>query len=166
MKKLLFTLFALLLICSVCLKAQENQSKLNQVELSKKFTGTWQILTDKDTVSCFEMSQYKNAVLETMYFTVKGTKIITGAIIFNYESLDDNFKGYWTNSKGTVAAFTFKFNSEKEAVWEMVENFKTNKIKARNTFTFVNPDHANGEHYNADLVKINSSKWVRTGSGH
>jgi hypothetical protein len=155
-----------MLVCSVGLSAQNNQPKLNQVELCKKLNGAWQIQTDKDTITGFEMITFKNAVLETAYLIVKGEKELTATCNLYYDAKADNFKGYLINWKGKVSNFYFKFTSEKEFMWEWVEDFTTNKLLARNKFVLADPDHLNGEHFKADLVKTGTSQWVRTGLGH
>ncbi|HLP75095.1 MAG TPA: hypothetical protein VK155_19485 [Bacteroidales bacterium] len=165
MKKSSIVPVIVMLICSVSISAQSNQPKLNQVELIKKISGAWQQQTGKDTITGFEMRIFKDAVLETMYWNVNGSKVLIGAISFTYDPKLDKFKGFWVNPAGQPDSYYFKFSSEKAAVWEQVDDFKNNKLLSRNKFEFDDPAHLTGTHYNRNEIQISSSKWVKTNSG-
>ena len=81
---------------------------------------------------------------------------------FTYDPRSGNFKGFWMTSDGQLQPFHFRFSSDKEFVFEMVEDFKTNKLVARNKFIFDDPEHISGNHYNASEIEYSTSKWVRT----
>lgn len=148
--------------CSISMKAQDDGTKLNQVELSKKLAGVWQLQNTKDTIEGFEMSLYKNAVVETMYRTVNGVKELTGTIGFTYDPQLDKFKGFWIQPGGRIDSYYFRFSSDKEAVWERVDDFKTNKVMARNKMTFDDENNVTGTHYDGKEVQYATTKWVRT----
>jgi hypothetical protein len=99
------------------------------------------------------MSIYKNAVLETMYRTVNGVKELTGTASFTYDPTLEKFKGFWIHPDGNLDPYYFKFTSDREVVWEWVDDFTTTKLKARNKFIFPDQDHMNGTHYNGNEVQ-------------
>lgn len=162
MKKLFFLSAIIMLSGSLCLYSQSTRTKLNQAELSKKLIGVWNKQTASDTVQSYEMSLYRNAVLETVYQTVKGVKELSGTIIFTYDAEQDKFKGLWIHPDGKQDSFFYKFVSDKEVVFEMVDDFRTNKLLAKNKMTFIDENHVNGSHYNGEGVQYGSSVWVRT----
>jgi hypothetical protein len=163
MKKLLLIPVILLVICPVCIQAQNNQPKLNQVELMKKFTGTWQREgIGKDTLYMFELQEYNNAILQINSSIIKGVKSIQHSGHYNYDPESDNYKCYSLSSTGQFTTWRTRFISDKEIYFERVEDLKTNKVILRNTITFNDRDHLTGKNYTRDKVLTSSTKWVRT----
>lgn len=163
MKKLLIISAVFMNICSVCVNAQKIQLKLNQVELMKKFIGTWQQEgPGKDTINEFEMREYNNALMQTNSSTISGIKIVQFTVTYNYDPASDNFKCFSLTPGGQLTTWRVKFSSDKEVYFERVEDLKTNKSILRNTAVFENTDHLISNNYNRDNVKTSSDKWVRT----
>jgi len=74
------------------IEAQQTQTNLNQVELMKKFVGTWKMELGNDTISFFDVKFLNNYRLEISSKTVsKGRIIYEGKSLQGYDEKSDTF---------------------------------------------------------------------------
>ena len=126
MKKIIFSFLALSLISlcfSMSIHAQSSQQDLDQVELMKYFTGTWQAEIGKDTTVIWELIPSDKGYKHAIYYQSKGEIYATdrGMIGFTweYESIICDI----LRPDGMLHSFFGKFVSKNKLIWE---RFDTN----------------------------------------
>jgi hypothetical protein len=91
MNFLSMAIIVFLIICSNRIQAQTTETKLNQVELMKKFIGSWKVDLAKDTVLFWDAKPFGTG-LECYYKTVSKDKILMEAKqLFGYEKKTDKY---------------------------------------------------------------------------
>ena len=140
MKKI-STLFmaGLLALCfSLSTAAQSSQQDLDQVELMKKFIGTWEAEWGEDTVI------WECTPLEMGYEHVIHKKTKEGT--FHYLKAIGGFTSdyktciwYELRPNGTITRDFGKFVSDKKMQWERFDDFHKN-VTMKIEFTFQTPD--------------------------
>jgi ketosteroid isomerase-like protein len=165
MKKLLFISIIFLTICCEFVNSQTNQTKLNQVELMRKFLGAWQSTNVKDTVWTWEMNEYSNAIVQVGTSIIKGVKKADFTVFYTYDSASDNFNCFGLYPNGSNITWQFKFASDKEAnlYRPLDEGSSTILLGVKNIFD--DQDHVTVHYYNPDKVITRTKKMIRVGSG-
>jgi hypothetical protein len=91
MTKICITITIFFLICFNGLQAQSVQTKLNQIELMKQFTGSWECNIGKDTTAFWDFKSYGTG-LECFVRYVTGGKIFREVkSIYGYDKRVDKF---------------------------------------------------------------------------
>jgi len=88
---LTLTMIALLLLSTNAAQAQTTQPKLNQVELMKQFTGTWETIAGKDTTGFAEMKPYGTGFECSWKYITKGKITSEGKQLYGYDKKIDKF---------------------------------------------------------------------------
>lgn len=161
MKNLLLVIY-LSVICSVCLNAQISQQKLDQVELMKKFIGSWQSGNGRDTVKTWEMKEFNNAFMQVYWHTINGVGRAQNMCYYTYDKSKDSFKSFVLMPNGQLQTWHAKFTSEKEANFDRVQDLKSDVVVSRTTTIFDDNDQFTINFYNSDKVRTGTSRWVRT----
>jgi hypothetical protein len=93
MKKLcLATVFAAaILFCMNGILAQTSQSKLDQIELFKQFTGSWKSEMGKDTVEYTETKSYGTGLEASFKQVTKDKIFFEGKQLYGYDKKTDKF---------------------------------------------------------------------------
>ena len=141
MKKFYLTtsIAAFLLICTYGIQAQTTQSQLNQVELIKKFLGTWQTSIGKDTVEVWESQLFGNAVIITVSQIIKGKKTQNYVNNMSYDSSDGKLKGFVLNANASSTTWIGSFSTEKDFGGTMLTSFQPEKTWGKFAFVFTTP---------------------------
>ncbi len=129
----------LLLICFNSIKAQTTDAKLNQVELWKKFSGTWQGQLSKDTFIVYDNNPYGTGMETNIKIVTQGKALQEGKGLFGYDKESDKIieatllngsdiicNAYWFTSENKCTGIQFKYiqNPENSILkWEI--EFKT-----------------------------------------
>lgn len=165
MKKHLLFSTIFLAICTVYIEAQNNQSNLNQVELMRKFLGTWQSVNAKDTVWAWEMNEYSNAIVQIGSSTIKGVKKADFAVFYTYNAANDNFNCFGLYPNGLNITWQFKFASDREANLYRFKDEKSTSIILGVKNIFDDPNHLTVTYYNPDKVITQTKRMIKLGSG-
>lgn len=111
------------------IEAQTKQAKLNQMELYKQFTGTWQAAIGTDSIEMRECREYGLAFIIDVYRIINGKKIPLYINNVSFDATDGKFKGFLLYPNGTyftwIGMFTkinyfsgnIVFNFMPEVVW-------------------------------------------------
>jgi hypothetical protein len=115
-----------LLLCTKGIQAQTTQTKLNQSELIQQFLGTWQ--AGKDSISVWEVQQYKNAFVTYFNRVINGKKSFIYTEDWGFSSKDDNFKGYILYPSGDYQTWIGSFTSENIFNGAFVKDFNQDSV--------------------------------------
>jgi hypothetical protein len=134
MKKLGLTtvLFVFLLFLSNGIQGQTTQTKLNQLELTKQWIGTWQHNTSKDTIDGWEIKAFGKAVIFTGFQIVKGKRTDSAMEIGGYDDRDDKVKGIWVGINANLVTFSGMFTTEHLFKCDALDTFKPDIIWWKN----------------------------------
>jgi hypothetical protein len=80
-----------LLICSNRMQAQGTETKLNQVELIKQFTGNWKGEAGKDTTALWEIKFNGTAMECNFKYVTKNNTFMEGKQLWEYDKKVDKF---------------------------------------------------------------------------
>ena len=136
----LTTIIAVFLtICLNRIQAQTAQSELNQVELWKKFSGTWKGQLSKDTFIVYDNKPYGTGMESNIKIVTQGKTVQEGKGLFGYDKESDKIieatvlygsdiisNAYWFTSENKCNGVQFKYISNPEnsvLKWEI--EFKT-----------------------------------------
>ena len=151
---LLTTMTVVFLLCfTIGIQAQSTQTKLNQVELSKQFLGTWQANTGQDTVQMWEGKQYGKAMITNAYMVIKGIKSDSHLSCYGYDDRDDKLKGYSLTTNADFATWIGVFTTDKMFKIDGLDNFKPEIIWWKAEFEFKTPTEVIVRNFNPDGVK-------------
>ena len=89
LKTLLIVLFILINMNRT--HAQTTETKLDQVELMKKFIGTWKGEFGDNSVFVSENKQFANGIISNSYITTNGKIIESVAQLYGYDNKTDKF---------------------------------------------------------------------------
>ena len=161
MKKLSLTtlIFVFLLFLSNGMLGQTKQ--LNQLELQKKFIGTWQANIGKDTVEIWEGQQYGNATIINVSRVIKGQKTPSYVNNLGFDSKADKFKGYTLSPDGTYGTWIGYYSTENKFLVDLVDNFNPEKVTYKFEMLYTNPKEGIWSGYNTDGVKTWEVKFVK-----
>lgn len=138
MKKAFITsvIALLLILCSNGMQAQSSQKKLNQVELLKKFIGTWKGDLGKDSIGWSEISPFGEiSIVGNFKIKVKDKIVYQMKSIFGYDKKSDKIYAVDLEKKsGTMIFYQCEFISD-------------NVLKAVVIKDITNPNIASGKVY-------------------
>jgi hypothetical protein len=116
-----------LLICLNGIQAQTAQSKLNQVELWKKFSGTWKGQLSEDTFIVYYNKPYGTGMESNIKIVTQGKAVQEGKGLFGYDKESDKIieatvlygsdiisNAYWFTSENICKGVQFKYISNPE----------------------------------------------------
>ena len=161
MKKLSSTtlIFVFFLFISNGIQGQTKQ--LNQLELQKQYTGTWQANVGKDTVEIWEIRQYGKASIINVSHVIKGQKTPYYVNNLGFDSKADKFKGYSLRPDGTFITWIGFYSSEKKFLVDLVDNFNPEKVTYKFEMVYTNPKEGIWTGYNTGGVKTSELKFVK-----
>lgn len=157
MKKLYLTalISVLFLFISDGIPAQPTQTKLNQIDLMKQWLGTWQEVTDNDTLQLWEGKLYGNALVINVYQVINGTKHDWYLINCGYDKRDDKLKGYNLVTNSNFSTWIGMFTTDKIFKADMLDSFKPESVWWKNEVEFKTPSEM--------VVGAFNTKGVKTG---
>lgn len=124
MKTILKTTLAFaILFYSTGIEAQRPQPKLNQLELYKQFTGTWQAEIGADSVEVRECREYGLSFVIDVYQVIKGKKIPVYINNISFDSNEGKFKGFLLYPNGAYFTWIGQFTNNNYFSGNIVFNF-------------------------------------------
>jgi hypothetical protein len=158
---LLITLIVTLLIGSKRIHAQNEQPKLNQVELMKQWLGTWKGNIGKDTVEIWEGKPYGNAVIINVSHVINDKTSDYYIINCGYDKRDDKLKGFNLLPNANFSTWIGMFTSDKTFKADMVDSFNPEKIWWKNDVEFKTPSEMVVRGFNAQGAKIGEYTFIK-----
>lgn len=169
MKTFLKTTIVITVLClSLHNFAQRPQSKLNQIELYKQFTGTWQAEIGPDSLEIRECREYGLSFIIDVYQIIKGRKIPLYINNISFDSNEGKFKGFMIYPSGGyftwIGHFTknnyftgnIVFNFMPEVIWN---EFHSN-INSPGEFTCTNINKQSQQKSELKFVKTDLAKTI------
>lgn len=139
-----FIFVVILFSYSSGIEAQQTQTNLNQVELMKKFVGSWKMEVGKDTISFFEVLFLSNNRLEISSRTVsKGRIIYEGKSLQGYDEKSDTFIDIGADEDYPPAILFTSFWFTSENVCELgynVDSSSTDDVAIKSKIEFKSHD--------------------------
>ena len=113
MKKVLTTSIAVFLIlCSNDIQAQITQTKLDQIELMKQFTGNWKAEMIRDTTWIMECKSFGNGLEFYLTAETKGRKVFEMKTLLGYDkNKDEHIEFGIIKSIPEIALYEGRFTS-------------------------------------------------------
>jgi hypothetical protein len=152
-------IFVFLLFISNEIQGQTKQ--LNQLELWKQHTGTWQANAGKDTVEIWEFQQYGKALINNVSRVIKGQKTPYYVNNLGFDSKADKMKGYALRADGTYTTWIGFYISENKFLVDIVDNFNPEKVTYKYEMIYTNPKEGIWTGYNTGGVKTLERKFVK-----
>lgn len=115
MKKisLVFAIASFLLICSDSTVAQNTQTKLNQVELMKKFLGSWECDVSKDTIAYWDFRPFGTGLECYVKYVTMGKIIKEVKSLYGYDRTIDKYIAAGITKGMDMQLFAIWFLSDK-----------------------------------------------------
>jgi hypothetical protein len=154
------TIAVFFLVFSAGIQGQTTQPTLNQVGLLKKFIGTWQATTGKDTLETWVAKLYGEAIIINLTREVKGTKTPIYVNNIGFDKGDGKIKGFALFPNTDVVPWIGQFTTEKNFGGELVGAFDSKAVWEKFEFVF-SPDSFTFTMHNMDGVKTSEYKFSK-----
>lgn len=151
----------LLLVCSTGLLAQTNKTEINQLEVMKRFIGTWQANIGNDTVEVWDCQPYGEGFIVTVFRITGGQKTPYYVNNVGFDSLDGKLKGYVLWPSGDYMTWIAEYNAEKKFKVELVVNFNPAAVWTRYEMVYITPKERAWINYNLAGEKTSELKFVK-----
>jgi len=151
----------LFMVCSTWLTAQTNIAELKQLEIMKRFIGTWQAAVGNDTVEVWECQPYGDGFIVTVYRITDGRKTPYYVNNVGFDSLDGKLKGYVLWPSGDYMTWIAEFNDEKKFKVDLVVNFNPAAVWTRYEMVYISPKERTWINYNLSGEKTSELKFVK-----
>lgn len=162
MKTFLKTSLAItILICSIGVKSQTKQPKLNQLELYKQFTGTWHAEIGVDSVEVRECRAYGLSFVIEVYQVIKGQQIPMYINNISFDSNEGKFKGFLLYPNGGYFTWIGLFTKNNFFSGEIVFNFIPNAVWSSFHASFISPNEFTCTNFNQEGVQTIEMKFVK-----
>ena len=118
MKKLCLTTACVvfLLLCVNGVQAQTTETKLNQIELMKKFIGSWKCEVAKDTINYSDAKSYGTGLYGEFKYVAKDKVFLEGKQLYGYDRSMDKFILSVLNKGMDIRLAAMWFTSENQCV--------------------------------------------------
>ncbi len=149
-----------MLFFNIGILGQNTQVKLNQLELTKQWDGTWQHNTSKDTIEGWEIKPFGKAVIFTNFQIVKGKRTDLAMEIGGYDDRDDKIKGIWVGIDANLVTWAGMFTTEHLFKCDALDTFKPDIIWWKNEMEIKSSNELIIRSFNPNGVK--TGEWIFT----
>ena len=140
MKKISFTTMAVVFLL-LCTNGIQAQTKLNQVELMKQFTGTWKGEVGKDTTFIWIGESIGNGIEANVKTMTKGKIISKGKMIVAYDAKSDKFIETEIIDGSDALIYAWWFTSKNVSISIPFQDFSNpENASFKNKFEIKSPD--------------------------
>jgi len=150
-----------ILFCSVGIQGQTKQPKLNQMELYKQFTGTWQAEIGIDSIEMRECRAYGLSFVIEVYQKIKGQQIPMYINNISFDSNEGKFKGFLLYPNGGYFTWIGLFTKNNFFSGEIVFNFIPNAVWSSFHASFINPNEFTCTNFNQEGMQTIEMKFVK-----
>jgi hypothetical protein len=150
-----------LLVCSIGIHAQTTKTQINQLELMKRFIGTWQTNVGKDTVEVWDCQPYGEGFIINVYHIIKGEKNPYYINNVGFDSLDGKLKGFVLWPSGDYITWIASYNAENKFKVDLVVNFNPGAVWTRYEMVYVSPQERTWINYNLAGEKTSELKFTK-----
>ena len=151
----------LLLVCSTGLQSQTTKTQLNQLEVMKRFIGTWQANVGNDTIEVWDCQPYGEGFIVTVYRITDGQKTPYYVNNVGFDSLDGKLKGYVLWPSGDYMTWIAEYNAEIKFKVELVVNFNPAAVWTRYEMVYISPKERVWINYNLSGEKTSELKIIK-----
>lgn len=144
------------------LQAQTKQPKLNQYELYKQFTGTWQATIGADSIEVRECREYGLAFVIDVYRVIKGKKIPMYINNVSYDANESKFKGFLLYPNGGYFTWIGQFTKNNTFSGDVVFNFIPNAVWSKFHSGFINQNEFSCTNFNQEGLQTIEMKFIKT----
>lgn len=142
-------------------KAQNTQTKLDQLKLVQNFLGTWQQNLGKDTVEVSETHQYGKAIVNTVFLVINSKKSFSYIEDYGFSQKEGKFKGFILYSSGDYATWIASFTSEKKFSGDFVRDFNPGTVISKFECVIESPTSFVITLFNTNGVKTGNYKYSK-----
>jgi hypothetical protein len=150
-----------ILFNSHLLLAQKTQPKLNQFELYKQFTGTWQANIGSDSMEVRECREFGLAFVIEVYRVIKGQKIPFYINNVSYDSNEGKFKGFLLYPNGGYFTWIGKFTKNNLFSGDIVFNFNPEAAWSKFHADFISPTEFTCTNFNQEGLQTFEMKFIK-----
>jgi hypothetical protein len=156
------TVFAIfLLVCSTGMQAQTDKTQINQLEIMKRFIGTWQTNIGKDSLEVWDCQPYGEGFIINVSRIIEGCETPYYINNVGFDSGDGKLKGYVLWPSGDYMTWIATYNAEKKFKVELVVNFNPEAVWTRYEMVYVGPKERNWINYDLAGEKISEFKFIK-----
>lgn len=142
-------------------KAQTKQPKLNQLELYKQFTGTWQAEIGVDSMEVRECREYGFAFVIDVYRIIKGQKIPLYINNISFDANDGKFKGFLLYPNGGYFTWIGVFDKSNLFSGKVVFNFMPEVAWSEFHADFISPTEFSCTNFNQEGDQTLEMKFIK-----
>jgi|WetSurSiteA1Bulk_404760.scaffolds.fasta_scaffold00970_5 hypothetical protein len=150
-----------LLFCSPGARAQTDKTQINQLEIMKRFIGTWQANIGKDSVEVWDCQPYGEGFIINVCRIIEGLKTPYYVNNVGFDSGDGKLKGYILWPSGDYITWIAYYNAEKKFKVELVVNFNPEAVWTRYEMVYISPKERNWINYNLAGEKTSEFKFIK-----
>jgi hypothetical protein len=150
-----------LLLFSAGMQAQTGKTQINQLEIMKRFIGTWQTNIGQDSVEIWDCQPYGEGFIINVSRIIEGQKNPYYVNNVGFDSADGKLKGYVLWPSGDYITWIALYNAEKKFEVELVINFDPEKVWTRYEMVYISPKERNWINYNLAGEKTSEFKFLK-----
>ena len=150
-----------LLVCPFIIQAQTTKPQISQLEIMKRFIGTWQANLGKDTVEVWECQPYGEGFIVNVYRITGGQRTPYYINNVGFDPGDGKLKGYVLWPSGDYMTWIASYLPEKKFKAELVLNFNPEAVWTRYEMVYVSPKDRIWINYNLAGEKTAEFKFVK-----
>jgi hypothetical protein len=150
-----------LLVYSIGIQAQTAETQINQLEIMKRFIGTWQTNVGTDTIEVWDCQPYGEGFIISVYRITEGQKTPYYINNVGFDSMDGKLKGYVLWPSGDYMTWIASYNAEKKFKVELVVNFNPAAVWTRYEMVYVSPKERTWINYNLAGEKTSEYKFIK-----
>ena len=143
MKKIIFPLFvlSLIILCfSMSLHAQSSEQALDQVELTKKFIGTWSAEIGQDSTIIWEVIPIGKGYEQNNHYKAKGETYFSTKGLMGFQGRYQNVVIYHMYPAGMISRDVSKFVSDTKFEGDRYASRNPNHVSSKYEINFITPD--------------------------
>lgn len=150
-----------LLVSQYGIQAQTAKPQISQLEIMKRFIGTWQANLGKDTVEVWECQPYGDGFIINAFRITGGMKTAYYVNNVGFDAIDGKLKGYVLWPSGDYMTWIALYDPDKKFMVELVLNFNPEAVWTRYEMVYVSPKERNWINYNLAGEKTSETKFVK-----
>jgi hypothetical protein len=143
------------------LLAQTKPIKVNQLELYKQFTGTWQAEIGADSLEVRECREYGLSFVIEVHRIINGKKIPLYINNVSFDSNEGKFKGFLLYPNGGYFTWIGVFTKNNYFSGKIVFNFMPEVAWSEFHASFINPNEFSCTNFNQESTQTTEMKFTK-----
>ena len=161
MKKycLMTTIVGCLLFFANHVQGQTTQTQLDEVKLTQRLIGTWQMDVGKDSINLWEVQQYNRAFVSTAFHVFGGKKSFWFTMNWSFYPNLGKSKGYNVYGNGGYQTWLASFTSENKWSVSFLRDFNPEAVVNTMECLFETPTSLIAEYFNLKGEKTGEQRF-------